>query len=103
MRVLVYAVRTCKNGEDAVQINNWPEEDTNAWLVNKEIEGVWNPIVPITIKRGVNNAFDQLLEATDLGSDPRSFAAHQYEQVNRVMAQLELFFVAHNTEDGLSV
>lgn len=103
MWILVDAVWTRENGKNAVQINNWPEEDANAWLVNQEHESVWDPIVAITIKRGINDTLDELLESTDLGSDPWSFATHQDKQVNRVMAELELFLIAHDAEDGLRV
>jgi len=101
VRVLVDAVWTRENREDAVQINDWPEEDADLRVVDQEHQCVRDPIVAITIKRGVDDTFDQLFEATDLGSNPWSFTTHQDQQVDRVMAELELLLVAYDTKDGL--
>ena len=66
MRVLVDAIRPREQRKDAVKIDDWAEENPNAWVVDQEHESVRDPIIPVAVKRRIYDTFDQLLEATDL-------------------------------------
>ena len=94
MWVLVYAIGAREQGEDTIQVDNWSEKDPDAWVVDQEHQGVRYAVVSVAIKRRVDDALDELLEAANLGSGPRCLAAHQDQQVNGIESQLEFFLVA---------
>lgn len=77
MRVLVDAVWPREYIEDAVQVDDGSEENADAWVVDEEHERMGDPVVAIPIQGGINHTLDQLFEAADLGSPPRSLVTHE--------------------------
>ena len=102
MWILVDAVWPGEEGEDAVEVDHWAEEDPDARVINQEHEGVRDSIIAITIERGINDTLNQLLKATNLGGCPWRLAAHKDEQIDGLEPQLTLLLVPDETVDGLS-
>ena len=50
VRVFMNAIRPGKDGKDSIQVNYWAEENTDAWVINQEHQGVRNAIIAVSIK-----------------------------------------------------